>query len=104
MKLAMHVTAMLVLLHGPKEQRPPAALGFPSFLDVLLLLLVLDKMLAFVFREQDAPIVQLREEIGVERAGGLCEKSGSLRAGSAVSAASGSCRSAPPAMSGVRSA
>ena len=48
MKLAVHITAMLVLLHGPEEQRLAAALFFPSFPDVLLLLLVFNQMLAFV--------------------------------------------------------
>jgi hypothetical protein len=39
---------MLLLLHGPKKQRLPLACLFPSFPDVLLLLLVLNKVLAFV--------------------------------------------------------
>ena len=43
---------------------------FPSFPDVLLLLLVLNQMLTLVFDEQNAPVVQLGEEIGVESAGG----------------------------------
>jgi hypothetical protein len=34
LKLPMHITAMLVLLHGPDEQRLSAALFFPSFQDV----------------------------------------------------------------------
>jgi hypothetical protein len=55
----MHVTAMLVLLHGPKEQCLAAARFGPSFPDVLFLLLVLNQMLAFVLSEQDAPIVKL---------------------------------------------
>src|ERR1039457_3051881 len=66
----MHITALLVLLYGPEEQRLSAALFFPSFPDVLLLLLVLDQMLALVLDEQNAPVVKLGEEIGVERAGG----------------------------------
>jgi len=74
---------MLVLLHGPEEQCLSTARAFPPFSDVLLLLLVLDQMLAFVLDEQHAPVVKLGEEIGVEGAGGQCEKSGSCRAGSA---------------------
>ena len=66
----MHVAAMLVLLHGPEEQRLSTARFFPSLPDVLLLLLVLNQMLAFVLDEQHAPIVKLGEEIGVKRARG----------------------------------
>ena len=66
----MHNTAMLVFLHGPEEQRLSAALFFPSFPNVLLLLLVLDKMLTIILGEQNAPTVQLGEEIGAERARG----------------------------------
>src|ERR1035441_3327782 len=66
----MHIPSLLVLLHGPKEERLGAALFFPSFPDVLLLLLVLDKMLAFVLDDQSAPVVKLGEEIGVKRARG----------------------------------
>src|ERR1039458_9536031 len=66
----MHITALLVLLYGPEEQRLSAALFFPSFPDVLLVLLVLDQMLAFVLDDQCAPVVKLGEEIGVKRARG----------------------------------
>ena len=48
LKLATHITTMLVLVNGPKEQRLSAALFFPPFPDVLLLLLLLDKMFSFV--------------------------------------------------------
>jgi len=53
LKLAMQIAAMLVLLHGPEEQRLAAALFLPSFPDVLLLLLVLNQMLAFIHREPE---------------------------------------------------
>jgi len=82
LELAMHVPALLVLLHGPKKQRLSAARFFPSFPDVLLLLLVLDQMLAFALAQQDTPVVKFGEGIWVKRAGGQCEKSGSCRAGS----------------------
>ena len=65
----MHITAMLVLLHGPEEQRLSATCLFPSLPDVLLLLLVLNQMLAFVLGEQDAPVVKLGKEIGGKRVG-----------------------------------
>src|ERR1039458_2357781 len=64
----MHITAMLVLLHGPKEQRFSFACLFPSFPDVLLLLLVLDQMLAFVFSYQYAPVEQFSKAIRSSRA------------------------------------
>src|ERR1019366_10711688 len=66
----MHIAAMLVLLHGPEEQRLSFACLCPSFPDILLLLFVLDEMLAFVLDDQNAPIVKLGEEIGVKRARG----------------------------------
>ena len=44
LKLAMHIPAMLVLLHRPEEQRLSLARFLPPLPDVLLLLLVLDKM------------------------------------------------------------
>src|ERR1035441_4323147 len=66
----MHIPSLLVLLHGPKEPRLAPALFFPSLANVLLLLLVLDKMLAFVLDDQCAPVVKLGEEIGVKRARG----------------------------------
>src|ERR1035441_9240579 len=66
----MDVPAMLVLLHGPEEQRLSATRLFPSFPNVLLLLLMLNQMLAFVLGEQHAPVVKLGEEIRVNRAGG----------------------------------
>src|ERR1035438_7159015 len=65
----MHIPALLVLLHAPEEQRLSATCLFPRFPDVLLLLLMLNQMLAFVLGEQDAPIVKLGDEIGVEHAG-----------------------------------
>ena len=65
----MHVAAMLVLLHGPEEQRLSTARFCPSFPNVLLLLLVLNQMVAFVLGEQHTPVVKLGEEIGVKRAG-----------------------------------
>ena len=59
----MHIPAMLVLLHGPEEQRLAAARFFPSFADVLLLLLVLDQMLPLVLDEQNAPVMEFGEEM-----------------------------------------
>src|SRR5207249_2532007 len=44
----------------------PAALAFPSLADVFLLLLVLDKMFAFVFNDQHAAIHQLSDKVGIE--------------------------------------
>ena len=66
----MHIPAMLVLLHGPEEQRLSATCLFPSLSNVLLLLLVLNQMLVFVLGEYDAPVDKLGEEIGVKRSGG----------------------------------
>jgi hypothetical protein len=58
LKLPMHITATLVLLHGPQEERLAAARLFPSFPDILLLLLVLDKMLALVLRARAASQIE----------------------------------------------
>ena len=65
----MHVAAMLVLLHGPEEQRLSFAGLFPSFTDVLLLLVVLNEVLSLVLYDQNAPVVKLGEEVRVKRDG-----------------------------------
>ena len=73
LKLAMHIPSVLVLLNRPEEQRLTAARFFPSFPDVLFLLLVLYQTLAFVLDEQNAPVEKFGGEIGIKRAGGSWE-------------------------------
>ena len=65
----MHITATLVLLHGQEKQRLAFAGLFPSFPDVLLLLVVLNEVLSLVLYDQNAPVVKLGEEVRVKRDG-----------------------------------